>query len=630
SLRLEHSTWQCTCVDLPVTETSDAVALVLDDLRTPDDEDQIAYRDDKRFVARLLPTSSSDIPPRLTCPDTESFRLGLTEFGVLDHLTLLPDERRSPAAGEVEIQVKASGVNFRDVLNALGMLTPVLEEMGFKTPDSVPFGGECAGVVTAVGDGVNHMTVGDAVIAAQAIGSLSQFVTVKADFVVPKPPSMSFAEAATLPTTFLTAYYGLVHLAQMQQKAQPRQRPIRILIHAAAGGVGQAAVQIAQSLGADIFATASPGKWSVLRAMGIQQVMNSRTLDFADEVLAATQGEGVDVVFNSLNGEAIAKSLDVLAPDGIFVEIGKIGIWDSAQMQQRRPDVTYVPFDLLEVSNANPSVISTLLTELMAQFHRGTLKPLPKTVFPIESAPEAFRFMAQARHVGKVVLTLPPVSPQTPTIRPNGAYLITGGLGALGLCLAQGLADQGAQHLVLIGRRSPSASAQSTIHQLEQTGVTVTVLQADVAHQADLRRVLRTLAEANPDVLLKGVFHLAGILDDGLLANQSWEQLATVMNPKLMGAWNLHAETQHLDLDYFVCFSSIASLMGSLGQSNYAAANAFLDGLAHHRRSLGLPALSINWGPWDEVGMAAQLDSSSRHRFAAQGLTPIPPQAGKP
>ncbi|MEM9217871.1 MAG: aminotransferase class I/II-fold pyridoxal phosphate-dependent enzyme [Cyanobacteria bacterium P01_F01_bin.150] len=708
TLRLEHPDLRCISIDLPnfltlsppdsptpqlpnsPTLTSDILNLLLADLLDEGvSEDQIAYGvGGDRFVARLLPHHSADILQRLTIPEAASFRLGLSSYGVLDHLTLMPIERQAPQHHAVEIQVKASGVNFRDVLNALGMLQETLESMGIMQSTDVPFGGECAGVITAIGSEVTQFQVGDEVIAAQAVGSLRQFVTVPSAFVVQKPADISFAEAATIPTTFLTAYYGLVHLA----KLKPGEK---VLIHAAAGGVGQAAVQIAQAIGAEIFATASPGKWHVLQQMDIPHIMNSRTLDFAEEILAitdstinsaidsaidsATGSQGIDVVFNSLNGDAIPKNLDVIAANGRFVEIGKIGIWDAEQIHQQRPDVTYFPFDLLEVSNADPALITTLLTELMDQFQQQTLAPLPKTVFPIDAAPDAFRYMAQARHIGKVVITLPNIPPQQitggmPPIQSDATYLITGGMGALGLKLAHWLVSQGARHLILLGRSTPSPHAQQMIQSLEQAGATIQCLQADVANLDELKNTLDPLIKAegrrqkaegrrqltlsevegeakeptpspseegdrsgqNPKSKiqnpksppLKGIFHLAGILDDGLLLNQSWQRTAAVMAPKLTGAWNLHQLTQAISIDHFVCFSSIASLMGSLGQGNYGAANAFLDALAHHRRSLGLPGLSINWGPWAESGMAAQLDSRSQQRLMDQGFTPIPSAKG--
>ena len=639
TLRLEQPNLYCTCLDLDASDSGGAISskstglaelntttldLLIRDLRHPDAEAQVAYRQENRFVARLLPLAggrSNTASQPLKIPDAESFRLGLADYGMLDHLTLVPDKRRPPKAGEVEIQVKASGLNFRDVLNALGMLQPVLEEMGFSTAMEVPFGGECAGVVTAVGADVQNLRVGDEVIAAQAVGSLRQFVNVAADFVVKKPQTMTFAEAATVPTTFLTAYYGLVHCAQLKAGD-------RILIHAAAGGVGQAAVQIAQHIGAEIFATASPPKWSFLRSLGIPQIANSRTLEFAEDILSKTGGKGVDIVFNSLNGEFIEKSLEVLAPEGRFIEIGKIGIWEADRMQAARADVKYFPFDLLEVSQQDPPKISQMWTQLMAQFKAGSLRPLAKTMFPIEAAPDAFRYMAQARHIGKVVLTFPTVALHQPLIKAGAAYLITGGLGALGLQVAQWLAEQGAQYLILLGRRSPTPEAQKTLDQLKQSGVSIQIVQADIADLNDLDSVLSPILSKKSSTPLKGIFHLAGVLEDGLLVNQSWKQFAAVMRPKLTGAWNLHRLTQGVSLDHFVSFSSIVSLMGSMGQSNYAAANTFLDALAHHRRSLGLPALSLNWGPWGEVGMVAQLAAPAQNRMASQGLTPIPTAVG--
>ncbi len=622
SLRLEQPDLHCTSIDLEKSSNSlqpETLELLLQDLHQPTSEDQIAYRQNNRFVARLRPYTTA--ASNLEIPNTRAFRLGLSSYGVLDHLTLMPAERKPPSNREIEIQVKAAGLNFRDVLNALGMLQSVLEEMGFASPEYVPFGGECAGIVTAVGAGISNIKVGDAVIAAQAVGSLRQFITVPTDFVIPKPMAMSFAEAATVPTTFLTAYYGLVHCAKLKKGD-------RILIHSAAGGVGQAAVQIARSIGAEIFATASPAKWDFLRSMGIEHIMNSRTLDFAVGTLAITADEGVDVVFNSLNGEFIDKSVEVLATNGRFVEIGKIGIWDKATMQATRADISYFPFDLLEVSQVDPSQVQQMLHRLMRQFTSGTLSPLAKTVFPIQQAPDAFRYMAQARHIGKVVLTLPAIAPQQTAINPNATYLITGGLGALGLKTAEWIIEQGARHLLLIGRSAPSTQTQQTLQQLERSGASIQTAKVNIADLDSLRKVLSPPLSPTAAHPLKGIFHLAGTLQDGLLANQSWENFATVMQPKITGAWNLHQLTIATDLDHFVCFSSIVSLIGSLGQTNYAAANAFLDGLVHHRQNLGLPALSLNWGPWAEVGMGAQLDERSQNRMAEQGLTPIPTETG--
>jgi 8-amino-7-oxononanoate synthase len=589
-IRLEHPDLHCVNLDLDTFATSD----LFTELNSPADaENQIAYRRGIRYVARLIQRNSQS---------ATATQLKISSYGMLDNLTLVPIQRQAPKQGEVEIQVCAAGVNFRDVLNALGMLQEYLEQMGFASAADVPLGGECAGKIVGVGDGVTGLKIGDEVIAAQALGSLSSFVTVNSQFVVIKPKQLSFTEAATVATTFLTASYGLHYLA----KIKPGDR---ILIHAAAGGVGLAAVQIAQKAGAEVFATASPAKWNFLKSIGVNNVFNSRTLDFSQEVT------GIDIVFNSLNGEFIPKSLGVLAPGGIFVEIGKLGIWDDSQVKQTRGDVSYYAFDLLDLSAQNPDLIATMLEELMQKFQQGILQPLPHKVFPISDAAIAFRYMAQAKHIGKVVISLPEANNQL-TIRDDCSYLITGGLGDLGLEAAKWLVNQGAKHLVLTGR-----NVERDISQL--TGAKVYLVQADVSKLEDVERVLS--GDFPP---VRGVIHAAGVLDDGVLQKLSWQRFSEVMKPKVAGAWNLHLATKEMPLDFFVCFSSITSLLGSPGQGNYAAANAYMDALVHYRHQLVLPGLSVNWGAWGNVGMVAQLAERDRQKITAQGMGSINPEQG--
>jgi myxalamid-type polyketide synthase MxaB len=616
-IAIEHPELCCVRLDLDPGEQNNA-EILLAEVTADDRNDQVAYRRGDRFVPRLVRLRSQLTDAPLSIPDAP-FQLKTSGYGVLENLVLQPMTRRSPAPDEVEIAVRAVGLNFRDVLNALGMLKDYTEQMGIAAATDLPFGGECSGTIVAIGANVSHLKVGDAVIAAQTIGSLGSFVTVPAAFVVPKPDRLSFEEAATIPTTFLTAYYGLHCQAQLQ----PGER---VLIHAAAGGVGQAAMQLAQRIGAEVWATASPSKWDVLKSSGVMQVMNSRTLDFADEIHSRTEGQGVDVVLNSLNGDFIPKSLDALRSGGRFVEIGKLGIWTDEQMQAARSDVGYFPFDLLDISLQTPDSIAQMLRELMADFQHGTLQPLPHKVFSLQDVVSAFRFMAQAKHIGKVVIRIPDRStPDTP-IRTDGSYLITGGLGALGIQAAHWLVQQGASHLVLTGRRSPSDKVQQQIDQLEQAGTQVLIAQTNVANAEEVKCLLDTIATSLPP--LRGILHTAGVLEDGLLQSQTWEQFDRVMQPKVAGAWNLHALTQQQSIDFFVCFSSISALLGSPGQGNYAAANAFMDALSHHRRALGLSSSSINWGPWGEAGMAASLSNRDQARWAAQGITPIATEQG--
>ncbi|MGB3201699.1 MAG: SDR family NAD(P)-dependent oxidoreductase, partial [Nodosilinea sp.] len=625
TIALEHPELHCVRVDLASAEAFADLGQALK--TTTDDEDQIAFRQQQRYVLRLerfaVPTAGGTAD-RLAKP--AAVQLQSSGSGILDDLTLVPIPRQTPGPGQVEIRVRATGLNFRDVLNALGMLKPYMAELGLEGTD-VPFGGECSGEVVAVGPGVTHLAVGDGAIAALAIGSLSSYVTVPADLVVPKPDGLSFEAAATVSTAFLTAYYGLCHLAQLQ----PGER---VLIHAAAGGVGQAAVQIAQWRGAEVYGTASPPKWEALKAMGVQGVMNSRSLDFADDLMRLTQGRGVDVVLNSLTGDFITKSLSGLAPQGRFVEIGKIGIWNPAQMAAERSDVAYFPFDLLEVAQSDPALVTAMLQAIMAEFRQGNFRPLPYQSFPLSQSVDAFRYMAQAKHIGKVVIAQTAEvtdrddnDAAAVTIRPDATYLITGGLGALGLEVARWLGEQGAGTIVLTSRRSqPNAAATAQIAALAEQGIDLRVMAVDVAIGHQVEQLLAQIQADLPP--LAGIVHTAGMLQDGLLLQQSWPQFQAVMAPKVNGSWHLHRCSHQLSLDFFVGFSSIASVLGSPGQGNYAAANGFMDGLMQFRRARGLPGLSLNWGPWGEVGMAARLDAASQARMAAQGIEPLTPGQG--
>jgi myxalamid-type polyketide synthase MxaB len=600
TLQLEAPALQCACVDLPAQPAAPDIEGLLGELSAPSDETQIAFRAGERFVARLTRHRDSRLP-EVAAP----FRLQLAEYGSLDQLRLVPQTRRPPGAGEVEIEVKAAVLNFRDVLIALGMLREYYARVQkIERAQDVPLGFDCAGVVAAVGESVTDLRVGDEVMTSYA-GSFASYLIAPHTDVVPKPAGVSFEDAAAIPTAFLTAHYGLCQLAALK----PGER---VLIHSAAGGVGQAAVQIAQAVGAEIFATASPGKWEHLKGQGVRHVMNSRTLDFADEIMRLTGGEGVDVVLNSLTGLAIDKSFDVLKKGGRFVEIGMLGIWTREQATAYRLDVSYHSFDLYQAVVRDPALPRRTLGEVRAWFEAGRLRPLPQRAFPVRNAVDAYRFLQQTRHVGKVALSFAPES--TSAVRADGSYLITGGLGALGLRAASLLVEQGARHLVLAGRSVASAEARETIERLRSAGASVLEVQADVASPSDTARLIESCQAEAP---LRGVIHAAGVLDDGVLDRQTAERFARVMAPKVYGAWNLHTLTRDLSLDFFVVFSSMASVLGSAGQTNYAAANAFLDALAHHRRARGLPTLSINWGPWAEAGMAAKLS------LAGQGVEKI-------
>jgi myxalamid-type polyketide synthase MxaB len=610
-IALEHPELNCKRVDLDATNIAQSVQELVAEIVPGDLEDQIAFRKGDRYVLRLIPyktKSSSPISEGKSATADEPFQLSIYERGMFDNLVLEPASRCPPGPGEVEIRVYATGLNFRDVLDALGMC-PV---------EAGPLGSECAGEISAIGEDVSGWHVGDEVLAI-APDAFRTFVTVPADFVALKPPNISFEEAATIPVTFLTAYYGLCRLVQMKAGD-------RVLIHAAAGGVGLAAIQLAQQSGAEIFATAgTPEKRAFLKSMGIEHIMNSRTLDFADEIMGATNGQGVDIVLNSLAGDFIPKSLSALGANAL-VEIGKIDIWDSNRMKEARPDVSYFFFDLATEGFKNPPLIREIFRQLLEAFSLGTLVPLPRQAFSVTEIVSAFRTMAQAKHIGKIVVTQEQKrsGEMLELFRPEASYLVTGGLGNLGFFVAQWMAQQGARNLVLVGRTAPSDRVCEAISALEKSGVKVLVMKADVSQEDQVREVLASIAQSMPG--LRGIIHAAGVLEDGILLRQNWEQFATVLSPKVQGSWNLHVLTSHLPLDFFVMFSSTASVLGSAGQGNYAAANSFMDILAHARRLQGLPAVSINWAGWSEIGLAAR--QNNLERGLAFGLEAIPPDQG--
>ncbi len=522
-IALEQPKLRCVRLDLDATEPAPSLDLLATEIWDADQEDQVALRGSSRYAARLVRYDAKKTG-LLEVPRDRAYQLRLSHYGSLDNLIVEPIERRAPGPGEIEIAVRAAGLNFRDVLRALGMLQEFERPLGIRSAADVAFGFECAGTVAAVGPDVRDWKVGDEVIAL-AMGSMASHTTVHTKFIAPKPAAMSFEQAATLPLAYVTAHYGLRRLAKMTAGD-------RVLIHAAAGGVGQAAVQLAKQAGAEVFATASPGKWDFLRSMGVNHVMNSRSVEFADQVLALTGGRGVDVVLNSLTGQYIPKSLAALAQGGRYVEIGKIGIWTAEQMAQERPDVAYFPFDLSLAEQAEPGLIAGLLGELSENFAAGTLGALPHKAYPVAEAVSAFRLMAQAKHMGKVVISMDAAAERKPafSVAPDVSYLITGGLGALGLGVARWLVEQGARHIALAGRNAPSEAAAAAIRRMEQAGVTVRAVRCDVAQRDQLAAALEEVKRSMPP--LGGIVHAAGVLDDGLLAQQTWNASARSWRPR--------------------------------------------------------------------------------------------------
>jgi len=609
----------CRMIDLDQTNASSAARILLREIVSRDAETEVAWRSKTRLASRIARTELESFSLRTPQPSNPSYQLRIPSTGVMDELALDASPRRKPGPNEVEIEIHAAALNFRDVMKLLGIYP-------LESDRDTLLGDECSGRVVAVGSKIKHLAIGDQVIANGA-GCFASHLTVAAQFVVRKPARLTFEQAATIPVAYMTAWYALHDLGRIQ-------RGERVLIHAATGGVGMAAIQIAQLAGAEIFATAgSEEKRKYLRKLGIRRVMDSRSTAFAAEIRKLTRGAGVDLVLNSLAGDAIEKSISVLAPGGRFLEIGKRDVYANSQIGLRpfRNNLSLFVIDMGWVMAGQPETVQSLLQTILKLVRQGKLNPLPHQTFPITNAVDAFRLMAQARHIGKIVLSTQgvSVSPRpapdtTPIAFPsNASYLITGGLGGFGLSVARWLVENGARHLLLTGRTgAASPEARQSVAALKRLGAKVLVVKADVANERDVARLFDRAKRALPPV--RGIFHAATVLDDGLLQQLTPERFARVMAPKAIGAWNLHTASAKLKLDHFVLFSSVSALVGTAGQANYSAANCFLDALAQHRHSLSLPALSVNWGALAEVGLLARNARVAAH-LRARGVYGIAP-----
>ncbi|MGW4775012.1 SDR family NAD(P)-dependent oxidoreductase, partial [Nocardia sp. NPDC004278] len=564
-------------------------------------EPQIITRAGAMHGARLMRASRIDT---LIVPDADHWRLEVAEKGTFDGLTLTAAPRFGEALepGQVRIAVRAAGLNFRDVLICLGMYPD----------DGASIGSEVAGVILEVGADVCDLVPGDRVMGL-ADGGVGPITVTDCRAVARIPAGWSFTEAAAIPIVFLTAYYALKDLADVRAGE-------KLLIHAATGGVGMAAIQLARHWGLEVFVTASRGKWKTLQDMGFdyEHIGDSRTLEFEEKFLAATARNGMDVVLDSLAEDFVDASLRLLPHGGRFIEMGKTDIRDKEQIAQQYRGVMYRAF---ETGEAGPDRIQQIWLALTAMFETGAIGRIPLRAWDIREAPEALRLFSQARHVGKLVLTIPG------SVEPTGTVLVTGGTGGLGKLIARHLVTaHGVQSLVLASRRGISApGAAELVADLTDLGAQVQIAVCDTSDRTSVRELLDSITE---DSALSGVIHAAGVLDDGVIASLTPERLDTVLAAKADAAWHLHELTAELDLSMFVLFSSAAGVLGSPGQGNYAAANMFLDQLAAHRRARGIPATSIGWGLWTSAtGMTSHLHTGSE-RSSQDGFPTLSTEHG--
>lgn len=637
--------------DITVTEPAVWAAEILAD----DVEDDVALRKNVRYVSRLVPYKMQEETtsvPLAEAGDNIGFRLVPGRSGMLDQIHYDAFERQKPPPGHIELEIITSSLNFKDVLKVMGLLPRTVVKHTFHQDG---LGMEASARIVAVGEGAEEAGyyVGDRMVVSirncltsHAIVSIENLYAVHLDaastireakryklrdeevqrikdelvFEIPN------AEASTMPTVFSTAYYTLIDLADIQ----PGQT---ILIHAASGGLGLAAIQIAKMRGARIFATAgNEEKRQYLRDIGCEHVWNSRNLEFVDGVKEVTNGRGVDVVLNSLSGELLHHSLALVAPFGRFFEVGKRDIVEEKwlPMQAFNDNIGFFSMDLDRMLAQRPDEIIRMLVAVTRHIMNRDMVMPPCTVMPAAKATEAFRLLASAQHIGKVVLDfsdttdlkVTPIPKEIPKVCGDAAYVITGAYGGMGLQLVQWLVSLGAKHLVLVGRslKQDDETIQKALAILKAHDVLVHQMQADIVDYNSLKAVIDQATQL--EVPLKGIFHCAAVIDDGVIENLDSERLSKVILPKAQGAWNLHELTKDLELDHFVLFSSATNLLGNIGQAAYVSANFFLDALAKYRKQMGLPGLAIEWGAIDG-GSMFQKDSRAAKNFETIGVTPI-------
>ncbi|WP_083064839.1 sulfolipid-1 biosynthesis phthioceranic/hydroxyphthioceranic acid synthase [Mycobacterium arosiense] len=568
------------------------------------EEDETAWRSGQWFTARLSPAPLRPEERRTAAIDHPDggMRLHIRTPGDLDTMELVASQRVPPQHREVEVAVTASGVSYADVLLAL-------DGYPGEDGDAPHLGIDFVGVVAAVGSDVTTHRVGDRVGGISRNGGWATFVTCDARAAAPLPPGLTDHQAAAVTTSYAIAWYGLHDQARVTTGE-------RVLIHSAAGGVGQAAIAIARAAGADIVATAgSDGRRELLRGMGIEHVYDSRSTAFADQIRHDTNGEGVDIVLNALPGAAQRAGLEVLSNGGRFVEIGRHHVYSNSQagLFPFRRNLTFHHVDLALMSQSHPQRIGELLTTVYGLVAEGQLA-LPRVVpCPLGDAATAIRAMSAAEHAGKLVLGVPRTGSTDVVVPPeqfrpfrrDSSYIVTGGLGGIALFLAEKMAAAGCGRIVLSSRSRPTAKTLETIELIRAMGTDIEVECADIT---ELDAATRLVAVATATGLpLRGVLHAAAVFENAMLDNITDGLVDRNWAPKVHGAWNLHRATAESTLDWFCLFSSAVGLVGSPGQAAYAAANSWLDAFARWRRAQGLPATAIGWALWFEVGRAAQL-----------------------
>ena len=618
----EHSNIQCKLIDLDSNKNPDIIHCLSREIVSKDENTEVAIRNATRWVNRLTHIqcdTNNNKSMSTSIPQNASVTLDLEHPGNLGTLYYREVSRRQPGPNEVEILVHTTGLNFKDLLKCYGRL-PRLITQDTYTGDAR--GMEFSGTIVSKGDAVKDFMIGDHIIAAFP-GAFSTYITLPTTFIIHKPKSLNFEESPMM-IGFVTACYCLIEMARLQ-------RGEKILIHNASGGVGLAAIQVAKRIGAEIYATAgSEKKRKYLSSLGVQYIYNSRTLEFSDQIRKDTKGYGVDAVIGAVSGDLLQKGFSILAPYGRYLELGKKDIAENNSLKMRKfnQNVSFLGIDIDRALVDRPHVIQRLFREIERGFREGFYRPIPVTVFPASKVREAFQFMAASSHIGKIVIRMKDdvVSIRTPVsknsnLNQNATYIITGGTSGLGLAISQWLSQKQVKQLVLVSRNGVNSDLiQEKVTSIQEKGTKVYRASVDITNEEQVAELFKYVISSLPPV--RGIFHCAAVVDDGLSINLDKNRFESVMAPKVEGAMLLHKNSKDLDLDFFISSSSISSLIGNPGQANYAAANAFLDAFAHFRHAQGKPATTINWGVFSDQGIVAR-NGELKRQLQNKGIRPF-------
>jgi len=599
-------------IDLDDSGLRDTGALI-DTLTSASRESELAIRSGRIYATRLGEVAEHDLiaskVPLSKLGGSRNFKLRHIGAPGADGLRWQVAQHAPLGADDVGVEVRAAGLNFRDVMAVSGLLP----EQAEPTAAIEALGLELSGVVVARGENVKSPDVGDHVF-GMGRGAFQRRVNWPSLALHRVPAGVAHCEAAAIPSAYLTAHHALNRIARLVSGES-------ILIHSATGGVGLAAIALARRARARILATAgSEEKRAYLRGLGIADVFDSRSLGFADEVMRATDGLGVDVVLNSLGGAFIGKSLSCLAPYGRFLELGKRDVYCDSPLGLRglRSNVSFHVIDLAALIAERPQLAAGMLEDVSGMLAGGEIEALPVSRYGASEIGEAFRLMAEARHIGKVVVDLDEPELQVESglregapLDPEGTYLVTGGVNGFGRAVGEWLSARGAGRVVLASRSTQTTRAQ------QSEPARIETLRLDVTDASAVANAIQSMAAA--DKPLRGIVHAAVAYDDALLMNMTAKRIRQVLAPKIAGGLNLTRALEGCGarLDFFVSFSSLAQVVGWAGQSNYAAANSFLEGLAHWQRSRGIPGICINWGALEESGHVARSEKMQSYLASA-------------